>query len=162
MSNTLKLSRFVWATLRFDSIRMLRLDSIRTELCRFDWIDLKQHFQPTLHSPPQVKIREITIHEPPGRGHKLQSIRTIRVDSIELTTFSTHPQGPDQLYFHSSKSTSGKRFLSIRQNKVHESISSLSNRKYQRRIDSSWVYWTTLVISCKGEKKIQLINGNVC
>ena len=30
----------------------------------------------------------------------------------------------------------GKRFVTIR-----------SNRKYQRRIDSSWVYWTTLVIS---------------
>ena len=31
MSNTPKLSRFVWGTLRFDSIRTLRLDSIRTE-----------------------------------------------------------------------------------------------------------------------------------
>ena len=29
----------------------------------------------------------------------LQTIRTIRVDSIESTTFSTHPQSPDQLYF---------------------------------------------------------------
>ena len=38
----------------------------------------------------------------------------------------------------------GKRFLSIRWNRVHESISGLSNCKYQRRIDSSWVYWTTL------------------
>ena len=31
MSNTPKLSRFVWSTLRFDSIRTLRLDWIRTE-----------------------------------------------------------------------------------------------------------------------------------
>ena len=62
----------------------------------------RQHFQPTLYSPPEVKICEITIHEPFSflkRGHKLQLIRTIRVDSIESTTFSTHPQSPDQLYF---------------------------------------------------------------
>ena len=35
------------------------------------------------YSPPEVKIREITIHEPSSflkRDHKLQSIRTIRVD----------------------------------------------------------------------------------
>ena len=37
----------------------------------------------------------------------------------------------------------GKRFASIRWNSVHESISG-SNRKYQRRIDSSQVCWTTL------------------
>ena len=104
----------------------------------------QQHFQPTLHSPPEVKIREITIHEPSSflkRGHKLQSIcmivsiqsnqvkltkflihptlsrgaislpqidfrhvksttgETSHIDSIESTTFSTHPQSPDQLYF---------------------------------------------------------------
>ena len=59
----------------------------------------RHHFQPTLHSLPKVKIREITIHEPSSflkHGHKLQSIR---VDSIESTTFSTHRQSPDQLYF---------------------------------------------------------------
>ena len=38
----------------------------------------------------------------------------------------------------------GKRFVSTRWNRVHESISGLSNRKYERRINSSWVYWTTL------------------
>ena len=118
MFNTPKLSRFVWGTLRLDLIRTLRLNSIRTESrlanrlpawridnrgndsCRFNRIDSnRQHFQPTLHSPPEVKIREITIHEPSSflkRGHKLQSIR---VDSIESTTFSTHRQSPDQLYF---------------------------------------------------------------
>ena len=56
----------------------------------------------TLYSPREVKIREITIHEPSSflkRGHKLQSIHTICVDSIVSTTFSTHPQSPDQLYF---------------------------------------------------------------
>ena len=70
-----------------------------------------QNFQPTLHSPPEVKIREIMIHEPSSflkRGHKLQSICTIHLfiylfiylfDSIEATTFSTQPQSPDQLYF---------------------------------------------------------------
>ena len=52
------------------------------------FVSIRQHFQPTLHSPPEVKIREITIHEPSSflkRGHKLQSICMIRVDSIELT-----------------------------------------------------------------------------
>ena len=107
MSNTLKLSWFVWGTLWFDSTRTLHLDSIHTESylakrlpvwridnrqndsCRFDRIDSnRQHFQPTLHSPPEVKIREITIHEPSSflkRGPKLQSIRMIRVDSIKST-----------------------------------------------------------------------------
>ena len=107
MSNTPKLSWLVWGTLWFDSIRMLRLDSIRMESrltnqlpawridnrgndsCRFDRIKSnQQHFQPTLHSPLKVKIREITIHELSSflkRGHKFQSIRTICVDSIEST-----------------------------------------------------------------------------
>ena len=42
----------------------------------------------TLYSPPEVKIREITIHEPSSflkHGHKLRLIRTIRVDSIDST-----------------------------------------------------------------------------
>ena len=39
----------------------------------------------------------------------------------------------------------GKRFMSIRWNRVHKSISGWSNRKYQRGIDCSWVYCTTLV-----------------
>ena len=63
------------------------------------FVSIRQHFQPTQHSPPEVKIREIMIHESSlflKRGHKLQSIHTICVDS---TTFSTHPQSPDQLYF---------------------------------------------------------------
>ena len=107
MSNTPKLSRFVRGTLRFDSIRTLCLNSIRTEsclanrlpawqienrgndLCWFDRIDLnQQHFQPTLHSPPEVKIHEITIHESSSflkRGHKLRSIHMILVGSIKST-----------------------------------------------------------------------------
>ena len=36
--------------------------------------------------------------------------------------------------------------MSIQWNRVHESISGLSNRKYQRGINSSWVYWTTLSV----------------
>ena len=46
----------------------------------------RQYSQPTLHSPPEVKIREIKIHEPSlflKRGNKLQSIRMTRVDLIE-------------------------------------------------------------------------------
>ena len=73
---------------RFVSIRSNRLESTT--------------FSTTLYRPREVKIREITIHEPSSflkLGHKLQSIRTIRVDSVESTTFSTHPQSPDQLYF---------------------------------------------------------------
>ena len=76
MSNTPKLSRFVWGTLRIDTIRTLRLNSIRTELrfanrlpawridnrgndsCRFD--SNRQHFQPTLYSPPEVAIVSMT------------------------------------------------------------------------------------------------------
>ena len=153
MSNTLKLSRFVWGTLRFDSICTLCLDSIRTESrlanrlpvwridnrgnnsCRFDQIDSnRQHFQPTLHSSPEVKIHKITIHELSlflKRGHKPQSIRTIRVDSIESTRI-------DNIFNPPSKSRS------TAWNRVHESISGLSNRKYQRRSGSIWVYWTTL------------------
>ena len=56
---------------------------------------------------------------------------TIRVDSIELTRI-------DNIFNPPSKSRS------TAWNRVHESISGLSNRKYQRRIDSSWVHWTTL------------------
>ena len=55
--------------------------------CRFHRIDSnRQHFQPTLHSLLEVKIHEIKIHEPflfLKRCHKLRSIRTTRVDSIE-------------------------------------------------------------------------------
>ena len=45
-------------------------------------------FSTHLHSPPEDKIGEITMHEPSSflkRGHKLQLIRTIRVNSIEST-----------------------------------------------------------------------------
>ena len=73
-------------------------------------------------------------HEPSSflkRGHKPQSIRTIRVDLIESSQINNIFNPPSK-----SRSTVG--------NRVHESISGLSNRKYQRRIESSWVYWTAL------------------
>ena len=160
MSNTPKVSRFVWGTLWFDSIRMLHLNLIRRESRLTNRLpawqidnrrnDLCQHFQPTLHSPPEVKIHEITIHEPSSflkRGHKLQSIHTIRVDSIELTQIDNIFNPPsvqiDYIKSHANRQT-GKLFVSIRWNRVHESISGLSNHKYQRRINSSWVYWTTI------------------
>ena len=144
----------ILSTWWFDSIHTLRLDSIRTESrlanrllawridnrrndsCRFNRIDLnRQHFQPTLHSPPEVKIRKITIHEPSSflkRGHKPQSICAIHVDSIESTRIDNIFNPPSM-----SRSTVW--------NRVHESISRLSNHKHQRRINSSWVYWTTLL-----------------
>ena len=61
--------------------------STTAETIRADSIE-STTFSTTLYSPPEVKIREITIHEPSSflkRGHKLQSIRTIRGDSIEST-----------------------------------------------------------------------------
>ena len=135
MSNTPKLSRFVWGTLRFNSIRTLRLNSIRTESrltnwlpawridnrgndsCRFDRIESnRQHFQPTLHSPPEVKIREIKIHEPSSfvkRGHKLQSIRTIPVESSRIDNIFNPPyidileitRGRNNSFLYSAKIT---------------------------------------------------------
>ena len=40
-----------------------RFDNRGNDLCRFDGIELnRQHFQPTLHSPSEVKIHEIMIH----------------------------------------------------------------------------------------------------
>ena len=71
----------------------------------------RQHFQPTLHSPPKVKIHEIKTHEPSSflkRGHKLQSICTIRVKSIESTTFLTHPTLFVQVGFRHIESTAGE------------------------------------------------------
>ena len=101
MSNTPKLSRFVRGTLRFNLIRTLCLnvDSHGVESRKSTsgmmnrqqekrFVSIRQHFHPTLHSPPEVKIREIMTHEPSSflkHGHKLQSIHTIHVDLIEST-----------------------------------------------------------------------------
>ena len=116
-------------------------------------------FSTTLYSPPEVKIHEITIHDPSSflkRGHKLQSIRTIRVDSIESTRIDNifNPPSKSRSTIFSKSHTNrlpacridrrGNDLCRFRWNRVHESISSLSNRKYQRQIDSIWVYWTTL------------------
>ena len=50
-----------------------RIDNRGNDSCRFDRIESnRQHFQPTLHSPPEVEIREIKTHEPSSflkRGH---------------------------------------------------------------------------------------------
>ena len=109
-------------TIRVNSIESSRIDDIFNPPC-------------IAHRKSRsIKQRKITIREPSSflkRGHKPRSIPTIRVDWIE---FSTHSQSRSTVW-----------------NRVHESISSLSNRKYQRRIDSSWVYWTTLGNS-KGEE----------
>ena len=89
----LYLSQWLWR-----GLLAWQIDNRGNDSCRFDGIDSnRQHFLPTLNSPPEVKIREITIHEPSSflkHGHKLQSIRSNRVKS---TTFSTHPQSSDQL-----------------------------------------------------------------
>ena len=60
-------------------------ESTTGETIRVDSIELTT-ISTTRYSPPEVKIREITIHEPSSflkRGHKLQSIRTIHVDSCQ-------------------------------------------------------------------------------
>ena len=80
----------------------------------------------------------------------LQTIRTICVDSTRIDNIFNPPSKSrstiflrlTRIDFRHVESTEGERFVSIRWNRVHESISGLSNRKYQRRIDSSWVYWT--------------------
>ena len=82
------------------------------------FVSIRQHFQPTLHSPPEVKIREITIHEPSlflKRGTKLQSIRTIRVDSIESTRIDNifNPPSKSRSTLFSNRQK-GKRFVSIK------------------------------------------------
>ena len=107
----------------------------------------RQHFQPTLHSPPEVKIREITMHDPSSflkRGHKLQSIRTIRVDSIDSTRI-------DNIFNPPSKSRS-TIFSKSRANRLPENNScrfdkiGFTNRFPVCRIaNTSWVSdWTTL------------------
>ena len=76
-----------FAQSRVSQINFRHDESTTGETIGFDRIESnQQHFQPTLHSPPEVKKCEKTIHEPSSilkHGHKLQSIRTIRVDSIE-------------------------------------------------------------------------------
>ena len=102
-------------------------------MCRFDQFKSnQQHFQPTLHSPPEVKIRETMIHEPCSflkHGHKLHSIRTIRSNQVESTTFLSHPTLSRGAIFLSLvqisyKSTSGRgndlcRFDQIDLNRQH-------------------------------------------
>ena len=110
-----------------------RIDNRGNDSCRSDRIESnRQYFQPSLHSQPEVKIRAIMIHDPSSflkRSHKLQSIRTSRVDSIESSRidniFQFNPPYIVQGGLYSCKSTSGmsnrqqgKRFVSIRSNRV--------------------------------------------
>ena len=90
-----------------------------------------------------------------GETFRVHSIESTRIDKI-----FNPPSKPRSAIFStvSRKSTTGmsnrqkgKRFMSIRWNRVHESIFGQTNRKYQRRIDSSWVYWATL-IKCKNDQ----------
>ena len=72
--NKLQSIRMRHATTRLDShgvasranrLPAWRIDNSWNDSCRFHRIDSnRQHFQPTLYSPPEVKIREIMIHEP--------------------------------------------------------------------------------------------------
>ena len=117
-----------------------RIDNRGNDSCWFDRIESnRQHFQATLHSPPEVKICEIMIHEPSSflkRGHKLQSIRMIGVDLIESSQIDNILNPPyivqgRYMFKVSCKSTSGmsnrqkgKRFVSIPWKRVFELISS--------------------------------------
>ena len=105
-------------TTRLDSHRVVsganRLPAWRTNnrgngLCRFDQIESnQQHFQPTLHSLPEVKIGEIKTHEPSSflkRGHNFSRVVSNRVES---TTFLTHPTLFAQVDFRHVESTAVK------------------------------------------------------
>ena len=113
MSNTPKLSRFVWGALRFDSIRT---QSIRTTGSQGPWNNdtwtffvLKTWQQTSVDSfealydstrfarsrsaLPEVKVREIMIHEPSSilkRDNKLPSIR-LRHFTIRLGSHAVDP-----------------------------------------------------------------------
>ena len=133
-----------------------RIDNRGNDSCRFDRIESnRQHFQPTLHSPPEVKIREITIHEPSSflkRGHKLQSIRTIRVDSIESTRIDNIFNPPSkststiflaQIDFRHVESTEGE---TIRVDSMDIGFTNrfpIANTKDESTL-RSWVYCTTI------------------
>ena len=81
-----------------------RINNRGNDSCQFDQID----FQPTMHSPPEVKIREIKVHEPSSflkRGHKFQSICMICVQSIESSWIDNNLKPP--YIVQGRKSTSG-------------------------------------------------------
>ena len=86
-----------------------------------NWVDSSEalndltRFAQRRSALPEVKIREIMIHEPSSflkRGNNRH----------ESTTFSTHPQSPDQLYFLSLAQIDFRHVESA-WNRVHESIS---------------------------------------
>ena len=112
---------------RVNRLPAWQIDNGGNDSCWFGQIESnRQQFQATLHSPPEVKIREIMIHKPSlflKRGHKLQSIRTIRVDAIESSRIDNIFNPPcivqgRYMFKVSRKSTSGmtnrqqgKRFI---------------------------------------------------
>ena len=85
-----------------------RIGNRGNDSCRLDRIESnRQHFQETLHSPPEVKIREIKIHEhnifnPPSRSRSA-------ISSKSTSSMSNRQKG--------------KRFVPIRWNRIQESIS---------------------------------------
>ena len=140
-----------------------RIDNGGNDLCWFDWLESNQpHFQPTLHSPPEVKIDGIMIHESSSflkRGNKLQSIRiryfTTRLDSHgvvsrenQLPAWRVNNRGNNSCQFVARNFSWLVRFMSIRSSRVesttlltHPTLSwgaifSCANRLPACRIDS--------------------------
>ena len=165
-------SWFVWGTLQLDLICTKscltqnrlpewRINNRGNDLCWFDWIKSnRQHFQPTLHSPPEVKIREIIIQEPSlflKRCRKLQLIRMICVDLIKSSRIDNifNPSYIVQgryIFLVSRKSTSGE---TIYINSIEStSIDNIFNPPSKptsaifSRPRTRWVYWTTPVKTC--------------
>ena len=110
MSNTPKLSQFVWGSLQLDSIRMV---SIRTTGSQDPWnndtwtfLILKTWQQTSLdlyealYDLTQFARRRVSCKSTSGMMNRQQGkgFVPIRSNWVKSTTFSTHPQGPDQLY----------------------------------------------------------------
>ena len=74
------------------------------------FVSIQQHFQPTLHSPSEVKIREIMIHEPSSFLKTWPQTSVDSYDSIEFTRQHFQPTLKVQINYIfqvSCKSTSG-------------------------------------------------------
>ena len=104
------------------------------------------------HVTSQLDSHEVTSRKSTsGMTNRQQGKRFVLIRSNRQHFQPTLKVRINYIFQVSRKSTSGmsnrqkgKQFVLIQWNRIHESISGLSNRKYQRRINSSWEYWTTL------------------
>ena len=82
---------------------------------------------------------------------------TIRLDSHVTSWLNSHGVASRKSTSGMSNQQKGKQFALIRRSRVHELIFGLSNRKYQRRIDTSWVY-NGQPSKCKDWKQVILLS----